>query len=355
MQNGLLENFIHASSASVEATRKLVQGYSTLAEIDEVKVGATPKELVFRRGKMQLYRYQATAEKTCTTPVLVAYALVNKPYMLDLQPDRSFIRNLLDKGLDVYIIDWGETSRADRYVSMEDYIEGFMYDCVEYLRETHSVGAVNLMGICQGGTFSTIFAALHPEMVKNLVTFVTPIDFDVRDGLLFCWAKDLNPNALADTYGAVPGEVLNTGFELLKPFMGVQKYVSFLDMLSDKDKVMNFLRMEQWIADSPAQAGECYREFITEMYHKNSLIKGEFTLAGKKVSLKNITSPLLNIYAAQDHIVPPSATKPLNDHVGTKDATLYEFPGGHIGVFVSSKTQKELAPKVYSWLKERDK
>jgi polyhydroxyalkanoate synthase len=114
------------------------------------------------------------------------------------------------------------------------------------------------------------------------------------------------------------------------------------------------MRMEHWIEDSPAQAGECYRQFINDLYKHNKLIKGELVVGNQKVNLKNITMPVLNIYAKQDHIVPPSASKTLDKYIGSKDYTLYEFEGGHIGVFVSAKTQKELAPSIAEWLNKRD-
>jgi polyhydroxyalkanoate synthase len=117
---------------------------------------------------------------------------------------------------------------------------------------------------------------------------------------------------------------------------------------------MSFLRMEKWIAESPDQAGECFRQFMKDLYQQNKLVKGELEVGGRKVNLKNLTSPLLNIYATEDHLVPPAATMPLNDYVGSEDKELYGFKGGHIGVFVGGKSQKELAPAVTQWLKKRD-
>lgn len=338
-----------------ETGAKVRKGYETLASITEVEVGATPKELVFQTEKAKLYKYLRDTPPTYKTPVVISYALVNRQDMLDLQPDRSFIKNLLGMGMEVYIIDWGYPTKADRYFTMDDYVNWFLNDIVDYVRKDSGEDKVNLMGICQGGTLSTIYSALHPEKVKNLVTLVTPVDFSTNDGLLFKWAKDINFDKVVNHYGAVPGEFLNNGFSLLRPMGKVSKYMNVLETMQDKAKLENFLRMEKWIADSPDQAGECYRQFMKDLYQKNKLIKGELIIGGKKVNLKNITMPLLNIYATEDNLVPPAATIPLNDHVGTKDHELYKFSGGHIGVFVGGKSQKELAPAVGAWLKKRDK
>lgn len=334
---------------------KLLKGGELFSEIDEIDVGTAPKTLVYEEDKLKLYHYKPEADKAIGVPVLVVYALVNRPYMLDIQPDRSFIRNLLKLGLDIYIIDWGYPSQGDRYLSMDDYINGYINNCVDVVRKKSKSEKVSLMGVCQGGTFSAIYSALHPEKVQNLVTLVAPFDFSTNEGLLFNWSKSMDVDALVDAYGVVPGNILNDGFLMLMPFnLNIKKYVDMLDVMEDKEKLLNFLRMEKWIFDSPGQAGECLRQFVKDCYQGNKLVKGKLKLGDKTVNLKNVSMPVLNIYASADHLVPPAATKPLNDHIASEDKTLYEFQGGHIGVFVGSRSQKELAPAIAEWLKTRD-
>jgi polyhydroxyalkanoate synthase len=333
---------------------KLLKAAESLAEIEEIDVGTSPKDLVFEWDKVKLYHYRREGSPTCKTPVLLVYALVNRYYMLDLQPDRSLVRKLLEKGVDLYVIDWGYPNRTDRYLTVDDYVDEYLNDCVDFVRESTGKNQITLMGVCQGGTFSTMYSALYPAKIKNLVTLVTPIDFSTNDGLLNLWSRNLNIDALVDAYGAVPGEFMNVGFLMLMPFsLNISKYVGMLDIAQDREKLLNFIRMEKWIFDSPAQAGECLRKFVKDLYQENKLVKGELEIGGRTVDLSKITMPLLNIYAAADHLVPPSCTKPLNDLVGSKDKDLYEFKGGHIGVFVGSKSQKELAPAIAEWLHKR--
>lgn len=338
-----------------EFNSKLMKGVELLTDIEEIDVGTAAKQLIYEEDKLKLYRYKAETDKACGVPVLVVYALVNRPYMLDIQPDRSFIRNLLKLGLDVYMIDWGYPTQSDRYLSMDDYINGYIDNCVEAVRKSAKSEKVSLMGVCQGGTFSAIYSALHPEKVQNLITLVAPFDFSTNDGLLFNWSKTMDVDALVDAYGVVPGNILNDGFLMLMPFnLNIKKYIDMLDVMEDKEKLLNFLRMEKWIFDSPGQAGECLRQFVKDCYQSNKLVKGKLILGNKTVDLGKITMPILNIYASADHLVPPAATKPFNDLVGSEDKTLYEFQGGHIGVFVGSRSQKELAPAISKWLIQRD-
>ncbi|MBK9283238.1 MAG: class III poly(R)-hydroxyalkanoic acid synthase subunit PhaC [Sphingobacteriaceae bacterium] len=349
MQNNLFEEFNNINS-------KVLKSYTTLNEISKVEIATSPKTAVYAEDKLTLYRYDRDTEATYKTPVLIVYALVNTYKMLDLQPDRSYIKNLLNAGLDVYLIDWGYPTKGDRYLSIDDYVNGYINNCVDHIRKKHRADKINIMSICQGGTLSVIYASLYPNKVKNLVTHVTPIDFSNNDGLLFKWSKDMDFDKLVEANnGLIPGEFLNQGFDLLKPMMKAQKQLALTASLEDKDKLMNFLRMEKWISESPAQTGECFRQFMKDLYQQNKLVKGDLVVGNKKVNLKNLTAPLLNIYATEDHLVPPAATIPLNELVGSIDKELYSFKGGHIGVFVGGKSQKELAPAVTSWLKKRDK
>lgn len=337
-----------------ELNRKVIKSAETLTEIDQVDVGTAAMDLVYQEDKVKLYHYRQQGEVTCRTPVLIVYALVNRQYILDLQPDRSVVRNLLQHGLDLYIVDWDYPTKADMYLTLDDYINGYLDSCVDFIRKDTRNDKINLMGICQGGTFCAMYAAMYPEKVKNLTTVVAPFDFSPNDGLLFAWSKHMNAKALVDTYRVIPGDFLNIGFLMLMPFtLNIRKYIDMVDIVEDKDKLLNFLRMEKWIFDSPGQAGECLKEFIRDFYQGNKLVKGEVKIGGKTVDLKKITMPLLNIYASSDHLVPPSTTKPLNDLVGSTDKSLYEFQGGHIGVFVGSKSQKVLAPFIAKWLHER--
>jgi polyhydroxyalkanoate synthase len=349
MENNLVEEFTNIGA-------KMLKGYKTINDIKDVEIATSPKTAVYTEDKLTLYRYDRETEATYKTPVLIIYALVNTYKMLDLQPDRSYIKNLLNAGLDVYLIDWGYPSKGDMYISMDDYVNGYINNCVDLIRKKHRLEKINILSICQGGTLSVIYASLFPNKVKNLVTHVTPIDFSTNDGLLFRWSRDMDFDKLVDAnHGLIPGDFLNQGFDMLKPMMKAQKQQALTNSLEDKDKLMNFLRMEKWISESPAQTGECFRQFMKDLYQENKLIKGELVVGGKKVNLKHLTSPLLNIYATEDHLVPPAATIPLNDYVGSSDKELYSFKGGHIGVFVGGKSQKELAPAVVEWLKKRDK
>lgn len=331
----------------------LVKGYEVLQKINEVEIGTTPKELVWQSDLVKLYHYKRDTPATCKIPVLVSFAIMNRHDVLDLQPDRSLMKKFLDEGLDVYIMDWGYPQKQHRYLTMEDYILGFMNDAVDFVRTSTGNDKIHKMGICQGGTFSTIYAAIYPEKLQSLTTYVAPFDFKGNECMLYRWTKDIDVDSMVDALGIIPADMINSGFSMLKPSMDVSKYLGMSKILEDEDKLMNFLRMEKWKADCPDLAGEMFRKYIKDLFRDNLLIQDKFELGGHKVKLKNITMPVLTVYATEDNIIPNSSTTPINDKIGSKDKELYAFPGGHIGVFVGNKSQKELAPKVAEWVKKR--
>ncbi|WP_101926179.1 MULTISPECIES: class III poly(R)-hydroxyalkanoic acid synthase subunit PhaC [Luteimonas] len=342
-----------------EATRfqqKLGAGLQTLRDVDDVHYGATTKQEVWRDGKVVLYRYIGERAPTARVPLLIAYALVNRPYMVDLQANRSIVKGLLERGEDVYILDWGYPDRSDRFLTLEDYIERFLGGAVDHLRDAFDQDAINLLGICQGGTFALSYAALHPERVRNLITMVTPVDFHTGDNMLSNWTRDLDVDLFVDTLGNVPADMMNLCYLTLKPWrLFVQKYVGLVDILDDKAAVEDFLRMEKWIFDSPDQAGEAFRQYIKQFYQGNGFVNGGIVIGEQDVHLGLVEMPVLNIFAEQDHLVPPDASRALRDLVGTDDYSELSFRGGHIGIYVSGRAQTQVPSAIHDWLATRSR
>jgi polyhydroxyalkanoate synthase subunit PhaC len=334
--------------------KKIISGMKTMSEVGDISEGVSARTKVYTDDKLTLYHYSPLKKDVHRVPVLIVYALVNRPYMADIQEDRSLVRGLLNEGVDVYLIDWGYPDASDRYLDLDDYINGYIDRCVDHICDAHDLYRINLLGICQGGSFSTCYAALHPEKVRNLVLTVTPIDFKTPDNSLSCWAQDMDVDLMVDTMGNIPGDLLSFTFLSMNPYrLTSQKYLDMVELLDNGTKLKNFLRMEKWIFDSPDQAGEAFRQFVKDFFQGNKLVKGGLMIGDKEVDLKNITMPILNVYATKDHLVPPSATKALDGKTSSEDYSEVAFKGGHIGIFVSGRALAEVPPAIGGWLKER--
>jgi polyhydroxyalkanoate synthase len=338
-----------------QSRERLLKSKDVLLGTLDTEIAKTPYDVVYEEDRIKLKHYRPTSEKQVNTPLLMVYALINRETMLDLQPGRSVVQNFLNMGIDVYMIDWGYPARKDRYLTIDDHVNGYLDNVVDFIRDRHSLPKINLMGICMGGTFAIIYSALHPEKIQNLITTVTPSNFETDQGLLHIWTKGLDLGRIIDAYGNMPGDLLNLCFLLLNPArLVIDKYIGFFENIDNKDFIENFVRMEKWIFDSPDVPGETIRQFVEDCYQKNLLIQSKMEVGGRLVELKNVTMPLINIYGKYDHLVPPGACNLLTSKVGSKDTEDLCLETGHIGIYVSSKFQRQFTPKIVQWLKDRE-
>jgi polyhydroxyalkanoate synthase len=327
--------------------------YAALTAASHCTAGCSPKEAVWQSGKLTLYRYRPIAPSSGGAPLLIVYALVNRPYMMDLQEDRSLIRGLLAAGIDVYLIDWGYPDGADRFTTLSDYLDDYLAGCVDQILQTHRLDALNMLGVCQGGVFSLCFSALYPQRVRNLITMVTPVDFHTPHDLLSKWVRKIDVVSLVGE-GNVSGDALNQLFLSLMPFrLTQQKYIDLVAQSPNRSQIENFMRVEQWIFDSPDQAGAAFREFLIWFYQDNRLAQGRLELTGRKVDLRELRLPMLNLIGMRDHLVPPEASVALQRLVGSDDYTALQFDLGHIGMYISARAQREVPAAIAEWLATR--
>jgi polyhydroxyalkanoate synthase len=340
--------------AAADALRKSTVAGERAASMASVDVGETPAEVVYTENKLELLHYEPMTETQHGVPILVVYALINRPFVLDLQPDRSVVRRLLEAGHDVYLIDWGEPSRLDASLGLYDYVERYIDNCVDVVRERSGRDAINLLGYCMGGTLSTIYAALHPGKVETLGLMATGLYFEDSAGVLERWGDEAyyDPREVTGAFGNVPAEFLAAGFALMDPVANyLTKYVHLYDRLENEDFVENFARMERWLSDGVDVAGEAYAEFLEALYQDNRLYENELEVGGERVDITNIDMPVLQIVGEYDSLVPNEASLAFDDAIPA-DVTVVEYPTGHVGLSMSEAAHRELWPEVAEWFFE---
>lgn len=338
------------------------KGMDLLMDPRQVRVGQTPSETIYSEDSLRLLHYHRETPSRHQTPILIVYALVNRPYILDLIPGRSVVEILLAAGLDIYLIDWGTPGSADQWTTLDRYINGYIHRCVQRVKEATGAEQVTLFGYCQGGTFAAMYTALHPEEVRNLLVMASPFAMEGTweyGGLLSFWSnpKYFDVDKFVDAYGNIPVWLLNQTFQLLKPVQNmVDKYVRFVEGVAhqemDDDQIELFFAMEKWISDGIPHPGEVFREFVKGIYQQNLLVQNRFRVGGRLVNLKKIRCPVFNIVAEQDHLVPPPSSLALNDAIGSTDRETVQLRTGHVGLSVGSVGRKELWPRAVRWLAE---
>jgi polyhydroxyalkanoate synthase len=349
--------WIKTQTALIDETFKNLQRASRLPALwkhaQRVKRGATPSEVVYEEDRLKLLHYLSDEPRKFKTPLVFVFALVNRPYILDLLPGKSVVEHFVQAGFDTYLIDWGVPTHADRHLTLDSYVNGYLQNVVDFVCERTGSPQINVLGYCMGGTMSTMFTALHPEKVKNLILLAAGIDFSTRDGLLNIWtdAKTFDVDAFVNAFGNCPAEFLQGAFLMLKPISNfVEKPLNLLEHAEDERFVDEYFTMEAWLNDNIAVPGEVYREFVKYLYQQNLLVKNQLPVGRRIVNLKRITCPVLNLMAVKDDLVPCAQSEPFNDLVGSTDRKSIKLPAGHIGLAVGSRAQRELWPPACEWL-----
>lgn len=321
---------------------------------DEITLESSPYDVVYEEDKVRLLHFRPLVEKQVKVPLVISYAIINRYHILDIQPKKSWVRKLLEGGIDTYMIDWGNPSNIDKYLDFDDYVNTYMDNCIEYVKNETDNKSVSVQGYCTGGTIATIYASLHPQKVRNLIATAPVIDGWKDITVVSNMAKHIDVDKLVDTIGNMPPEFMYYCFSILKPFeQGLEKYYKFFKNIHDKEFVDSFLRVEKWLSETPPIPGELFRQWIKDVYQKNLLIQNKMIVGGRQVDLRQITMPIFIQTAVGDHLVSPECSMPLYYAVGSEDKTLRVYPTGHVGMIASSYSQKQILPELVQWIKER--
>ncbi len=337
--------------ARLENVREVLTG-------PEPEVGLTPKELIWTKNKSKLYRYVPVkpAAQRHKTPLLLIYALINKPYIMDLTPGMSMVEFLVNQGFDVYLLDWGTFQLEDRGLKFDDFVLDYIPRAVDKVLRTSKAKEISLLGYCMGGTITSMYAALHPDApIKNLIFLASPFDFSDA-GAYTVWLDEryYNLDKLVDTFGVIPPELLDFGNKMLKPITNfIGPWVNLVDRAADEKFIKNWRLLNKWVSDGTPFPGEAFRQWIRDFYQKNKLIKGELVLRGQRVDLRNIKASTLTIIAERDHIALPCQSLAINDAIASEDKTTLQLPTGHVSIVNSGVALKQLFPALNEWLAAR--
>jgi polyhydroxyalkanoate synthase len=317
----------------------------------------TPYEIIYQGGKVSL-RHYTPAERLHKTPVLIVYALIKRPYILDLQSDKSVVRNLLSQGFEVYLIDWLPPAKPDVQLGFDAYVNGEIANAVRAVQINENVEQVDLLGYCLGALLALIYTALHRDTVKNLVTLTVPFDLGVRELPIYNLVdsmSDVAVDLVTKIYGNCPAWMVNANFLSMAPMHhALDKYVGLYRNATRDGYAEMFDLFERWMMSDVPLAGRLFRELVIDLFKHNALAKGEFKVGGETVELRKITCPLLNVVADKDDVVHPSSSLSLPEHVSSGDKRNLTFPVGHLGAVVSAGAMAKLWPQVGAWLAARD-
>jgi polyhydroxyalkanoate synthase len=339
-----------------EMYQRVIRASQVLTTDAEPEVAPTPKELVWTRNKAKLYRYISDKPKKHRTPLLFVYALINKPYILDLTKGGSLIEFMVERGFDVYLLDWGTPGYEDRHMKLDDYIMDYIPRAVRKVMRRSNVEEVSILGYCMGGTITSAFAALHPELpIRNLIFMTSPFDFE-NSGSYGAMLDEryFNIDKVVETLGVIPPEMIDFGNKMINPIgTNFGPFISLVERADNENFIKSFKLLRKWLNDGILFPGEAYRQWIRDFYQKNKLIKGEMVIRGQKVKLENIKANVLNLAGKNDLIAPPHQVEALMNKISSEDKQFKVLPVGHTSITYGSQATKITYPTISDWLEER--
>ena len=322
---------------------------------DDAVVGATPRDAVWTHRNTTLYRYRS-GERTHAVPILLVFALINRPDIFDLRPGSSLVEYLLGEGFDVFLVDWGVPEEEDANTGFEEYVCDELHWAIRETLRRSGAEELTLIGWCMGATMCAMYCGLEPRpAVRNLVLLTMPVDGRYTAYASLAPADGFDPELVAGYWRAVPGWAIDFANKLLKPMTNFwTTYRRLAEGVADGSVRRDaYQSMAKWVADNPAFPGRAFAQWLGWLYHDDALIAGRIRLRGRRVDLHRIEQNLLAITADADHIAPRAGTVPIFDLVSSEDVTHLNRPGGHIGLIAGSAARREIWPDLAAWLAER--
>ena len=335
----LIENI---PSLDITKEQKRLNRFVNILNDPKPKVNHTPRNVVWKKNKATLWHYPAV-EKKHSTPIFIVYSLVNKPYIFDLAPGISAIEQFVNRGYDVYLLDWGVLGYEDKGITLADYIVDYIQKAVKRALRHSNADEITIWGACLGGVMASIYASFSEEPIKNLILSTPPFDFRVITQILpdkiaeAILNNEIGVDRFFDVNGLIPARYMHYLGRFISSPVHISSYAMLLNHCHNDKFMDKWARMDMWTKDHVPLSGEVLRQIVNELIIENKLIKGELIVRGKRIDLSNIRANLLVMTAANDTVVPEAASLPIMDLVSSKDKTYEKFVTGHIGMFLSDK------------------
>ena len=384
-----LHSMLRQVGYPVYAFRSLLNSYmksfAKFSSIQNHNFDLAPYDVVFAKGKSRLLHYYdnsnsdkkvvtdhdhhhhvrsqsslppfASLEQQRRPPVIITYAPINRFHIMDITPNRSVIRALLSRGLDVYLLDWGYPELEDSSLSLSDYLS-YLNDAIGVIKDKTGIDKISLLAYCWGGIIGTIYAALNNDNLKSLVLMAVPIDSSKDNTIIARWLKALGVDKVIDEFDSIDGLLLELAFIMRNPpRYAFDRYARFYRRLYDKVFVKTFIALQKWLTDTPSIPGNLFRKIINDCYRNNLLISNRMRIDRDNniIDLMKITVPLLTIVAEHDDLVSPESTLSIKSLVSSTEKTSIVNPGDHIGLCISTAAHERLWPEVSEWILSHSK
>jgi len=310
---------------------------------------------IWRNGSTRLLHYSLgkTGRTKPGAPILAIPSLVNRSHILDLAPSRSVMRALADRGLDPYLIDWGEPGAEEKSFGLTEYVAGRLESALDHLGDRQG-RRIGLLGYCMGGLLALALAQRKPKRVSAIALLATPWDFHQPNNARGAMIRALKPQFehLIATHRGLPVDALQAMFLSFQPFRTVDKFRTFGKIAKSRpisEKTRLFVALEDWLNDGVPLSAGVARECLFGLYSDNNAVKGRWRVAGRPVRPGEVSQPALIVIPTDDRIVPPESARPLAGSLPNFEC--WDIETGHIGMVAGRGVSGKLHEPLGIWLR----
>jgi len=346
--------FLGLEKAGLEVLRDNIK---FLREVDKTQVErpepkwATKNKIILNLHTMNLRDFSIESKGIYT--LIVAPFAGHTSIIADFHKGQSLVEALIENGIKrVCVTEWKSATGAMKDYDIDIYL-GELNTCVDDLG-----GVVNLVGLCQGGWLSTMYAARFPKKVNTLVLAGAPIDTGAGKSKIKDYAHTFPMEFYEELVvlggGILKGKFMLEGFKSMHPEKQYfEKFVELYEHINDPKYVKRFEAFERWYEYTIDLPGRWYLQVIRELFKENRLFKGKFVGLGKRLDLRDIKHPVYLLAGEKDDITPKEQVFNAERRLGTAKSKVVKdtAAGGHIGLFMGSKPLRENWPKIAKWIK----
>jgi polyhydroxyalkanoate synthase len=303
----------------------------------------------WRRGAARLLDY---GRDGAARAVLVVPSLINRYYILDLLPERSFVRHLAAHGVRPLVLDWGDPGDDERDFTLADYIDGPLAAALDACRGLAGQ-PVALLGYCMGGLLALALALQRPGDTAALALLATPWDFHAErpaQAQLLAAAVEA-VLTFSGNRGALSVSAIQALFMALDPFLAERKFIRLAGLGSDSAAARDFVALEDWLNDGVPLVRNVALECARAWYRDNDPGRGVWTVADRPVRADAVKAPALAVLPSRDKIVPPGSAAALV--AALPHASVLRPPFGHIGMMASARAPDAVWRPIADWLREQ--
>ncbi|HEY8189445.1 MAG TPA: alpha/beta fold hydrolase [Micavibrio sp.] len=304
---------------------------------------------IWRKGEASLLHFPRATKKKKRGGIFIVPSMINRSVILDLLPEKSFVRWLAAKGFDVFLLDWGKPVKDDGMATMDGVIVERLLPAMEFAAK-EAGGKIHAIGYCMGGTLLAAGAALSPAILKSAIFLASPWDFHAGDQTLASLIKTGAPAAemMIAQNGFLPAEWIQSVFAAINAERTVTKFANFTALEPDSAALRLFVAAEDWLNEGVDLPADVAKICLHEWYGTNAPGGGAWTVDDVPVDLSEVNVPALVVASARDRLVPAESSLAMAKVLHQAETLRPDI--GHVGMMTGRECERVVWEKVREWL-----